>query len=797
MCVARVCGFSANLMLVPRVTLIFPPLRVSRDFIDYPYLADLGVMQAAAVLRSAGHEVTVIDAFALPSSTLQPLDDGYVLMGASVDDVIERVKNAPESDVVCVAYTPFHRPASVDAVLTSLLDGLKKQLASDVAIWLTELYQSGQHYVEANTEDILRAYPQVRGVQRYEAEDVLLKLVDDRSLSGELRGTDVASLDALPRPAWDLINLDHYQAFHERVVGLLGRGPWAFPLRGPTLPVVTSRGCPFRCAHCSSNPGREPGSVKTQRRYSSQYLETLFDEYVRLGIKQVHILDEMLNVNERHFETVLDLLNARGLKYEIPNGLRADYLFRSHLEKMKGHVTTLSISAESGSQRVADNVVGKQLDLSNIERVASECQQVGIPLLTHFFVGSPGETAADVNQTMAFALKLHDEYDVWPSMQFATPLPGTRLAEQAKQQGVRTLPVVDDYGPLFQKRPSIETDALTFEQLRRFRWTFEKRLEAAQGPKKVIMNVTYRCNNRCTFCATGTRTQLDGNPEQQAAQLLKYRKAGVKLLDFDGGEPTLNPNLFNLIKLARKMGYDKVNVTTNGRMCSYPDYAQKLVTSGVTSILFSIHGPDAQTHAQNVGVAEAFDQTIAGAKNVVALNSPTVALGANVTITKSNWKKLPALAQLVHDIGLKWLNLQFLTPFGRATQSVCPDTQAAADIVMKLIDDWKHLMKLQVINLPFCFMPGYEAYMMGDLLKLERHMIFVNTEEVNLFEYLRERRVKKPVCDSCTFASFCGGFYELDDVPEPPWLVHEEDLHQPVPEEIPSIKKHRMLPVVG
>jgi hypothetical protein len=55
-------------------------------------------------------------------------------------------------------------------------------------------------------------------------------------------------------------------------------------------------------------------------------------------------------------------------------------------------------------------------------------------------------------------------------------------------------------------------------------------------------------------------------------------------------------------------------------------------------------------------------------------------------------------------------------------------------------------------------------------------MIFVNNEDVNLAEYLAERRVRKPVCAGCTRAVFCGGFYELDKVPEPPWLVAPEDL---------------------
>jgi MoaA/NifB/PqqE/SkfB family radical SAM enzyme len=238
--------------------------------------------------------------------------------------------------------------------------------------------------------------------------------------------------------------------------------------------------------------------------------------------------------------------------------------------------------------------------------------------------------------------------------------------------------------------------------------------------------------------------------------------------------------LFKLIRLARKMGYQKVNVTTNGRRCSYQEYAEKLVKCGITSLLFSIHGPDAKTHAQNVGVAEAFDQTCDGVKRVVALAHPNVSLGANVTITKSNWQKLEELTELIYSLGLRWFNLQFLTPFGRATSSVCPDTQAAADIVMRLIDRWQSKMKLQVINLPFCFMPGYEKFLMGDMLKLERHMLFVNNDEVNLFDYLKERRIRKPVCESCPHSIFCGGFYELENVPEPTWLIRPEDLLRPV-----------------
>jgi MoaA/NifB/PqqE/SkfB family radical SAM enzyme len=818
-----------------RIAIVFPPLRVSRDFIDYPYFADLGAVQAAAVVRAAGHETSLIDALAMPGATLEPLANppvpdtlastladtrantrastlantlegapttqGDVRLGAAPSAVLDSIDRLdPEPDAIVLAFTPFHRPPSRDPLLAALLEPLRARRPG-VPIVLADLYQSGQHVVDARSDDILAAYPEISALLRYEAELDLVPMLDRLLRDGPRTrpfaaiGRDPSPLDALPLPAWDLVDLPAYFRFHEDVVRLLGRPSWSFPIDQKSAPILTSRGCPYRCVHCSSNPSsRRDGELiapKTQRRYSPAYLDRLLGSLADRGVRRVHLLDELVNVNERHFDAVLDLLDRHSLAYEIPNGMRADYVLPRHLELMKGRLTTLSVSAESGVQRVVTEVVDKDLDLGAITRVAERAKDAGVSTLVHFMIGLPGETKQEINGTLDFALKLHEQTGAWPSVQFATPLPGTRLAKLSAERG-RVLPTIHDFGPCFQREPSIEAPAFTLDDLRRFKWTFDRRIEASQGPKKVIMNVTYKCNNRCTFCATGTRTQFDGDFDRQREMLLKYRKAGVRLLDFDGGEPTLNPNLFKLIKFARAAGYERVNVTTNARMASYPEFAERLVASGVTSILTSIHGPDAQTHAQNVGVAEAFDQTCEGVRNIVAAASRSgssarepVELGANITITKSNYRKLGEVAALILDLGLRWFNLQFLTPFGRATSSIAPDTAEAAREAMRVIDAYEARLKLQVINLPFCFMPGYERLLMGDMLKLERHMLFVNNEEVNLFEYLRERRVRKPVCEACPHSIFCGGFYEMDDVPEPTWLIRPEDLVRPIQADIP------------
>ncbi len=758
---------------MPRVLVVHPPTSVARDFIDYPWFADLGAVQAAAVLRARGTDVTLVDAHALPGSTLAWRDDGRAHLGAPVAEVVAACAPAlAQADAVVVAYTPFHRPPARCDVLGATLAAIRA-CAPGAYVLLADLYQSGQHYVEADGARVLASYLEADAWLKYEAEADLERVLTERP-RGAVRGRDAASLDALPLPAWDLVDLAAHDAFRARLVTALGRGAWAFPIDGRTLPLLTSRGCPFRCAHCSSNPGREPGAPKAQRRLSEERLRAAVVSLAREhGATRLQVLDEMVNVSARHFEALLAAVEEADVRFDVPNGMRADYLEREHVRRMRGRVATLSVSAESGVQRVVDEVVGKQLDLAAVGRAAEAAHAEGVPAMVHFIVGLPGETAEEINATLAYAHELHGRTGAWPAVQFSTPLPGTRLADG------RALPLVDDWGPRFQAAPSQPGAQVTPETLVAFKQTFDALMRASEGPRKVVMNVTYACNNHCTFCAVGTRTPVHGNAERQREWLALYRQRGVTLVDFDGGEPTLDPDLIPLVRHARALGYERINVTTNGRLCFYEDFARRLARSGLTSLLFSVHGPDARTHGQLVGVAEAFDQTVAGIRNCVRFAPRGVELGMNITLTKGNFERLPEVAELALSLGLPWLNVQFLTPFGRATRWVAPDTQAAADVARAVIDAYRDRMKLQMVNLPFCFLPGYEDFVAGDYAKLERHMIFVNNETVNLAGYLAERRVHRPQCAPCPRRVYCGGFYELDDVPEPPWLVRPEDLVRP------------------
>ena len=279
--------------------------------------------------------------------------------------------------------------------------------------------------------------------------------------------------------------------------------------------------------------------------------------------------------------------------------------------------------------------------------------------------------------------------------------------------------------------------------------------------RKVIVNLTYKCNNYCTFCAVGNRLHENGDYDFHQEVLQQYRAKGVDLVDFDGGEPTIYPNLLRLIAYATDLGYQQINITTNGRILAYPHIAKKILNSGLTSLLISCHGPNAEVHEEQVQAKGAFRQTIKGIQNVVKMKPKWMDFGVNITLTNTNWQYLPEFYSLMDKIGVRKINVQFLTPFGRAEENLVPDPAEIAPSMMALIDTYKARIRTYLINVPWCFFPGYETYVTGDILKLQRNMVFVTQEKVNLFEYLAGTRERDERCDDCIHSVACDGFYSF------------------------------------
>jgi MoaA/NifB/PqqE/SkfB family radical SAM enzyme len=750
-----------------QVLLLHPPLLLHREFIDYPYLAGLGTWQAAAGLRAAGHSVNVLDAFCMPTSGLIDERGGMIRLGVPWATYVDRLP-AQSPDVVVIAASPWLRARAASAEVRRFIGNLTVRWPG-VPTVLADLDVGGQHVIAWDT-DWLDELGIDLGL-RYEADHALPTLVS--VLASGVRPTErlikahpPEDLSLLPMPAYDLVDMDCYARFLGRVARA-GIKREIFDVSPPIVAIKTSRGCAYSCTFCTATPWRRDGIEGTGWRALPiesirTHLMLLRDTY---GIRRVIVLDELVNVRASHFDALLDLLIALEMTADFPNGMRADRLDASQIPKIMQIAPVLSISAEAATERVANEIIGKRYDREATHRVAAWCEAAGLPLVVHWMIGSPGERRDEIVATLEAAWSLFASHGARPLLQFATPIAGTKLFDTVESRGLWVHREDRDIGPLFQGRAVIEDPEAgwTAHELEVAKRVLEVKVETFV-PRKVIMNTTYICNNQCVFCATGNRLPTHGEVAEQIGFMAERRTQGFDLIDFDGGEPTTNPNLFALLRKARDLGYQQINVTSNGRMLMLERNAEKVVRSGITNLLISLHGPNPAVHEEQVQSKGAFEQTVAGIANAVKLcKQHGVGFGVNVTLTKTNFPVLMEYGQLLVELGVTNCNIQFVTPFGRASAATQPDPAEVAPVVMKLIDDFGDRITFQVINLPICYMPGYEEYCMGDLYKFERRMVFVSMDDVNLFDYLQSRRRHEAPCATCFMKIGCQGFYYFPD----------------------------------
>jgi anaerobic magnesium-protoporphyrin IX monomethyl ester cyclase len=241
----------------------------------------------------------------------------------------------------------------------------------------------------------------------------------------------VEELNEMQFPAWHLFKLDRYTNLQ----------PTVDQVDGPSLPILTSRGCPYRCTYCSQiGP----------RRWRARSVESVVAEWrwlVRdLGAAEIGVLDDSFNIDRQRVLDICQRLVDEGLT-QVPwimiNGIRANLADEEVLGAMKraGCIRT-AFGVESGNQKILDSVVDKHLTLDQVRSAFKAAQAVDLETIGFFIIGLPGETEETMEDTIRFACELDP---VVANFSIATPFPGTQMYETVKAQGHLLAETWDDF----------------------------------------------------------------------------------------------------------------------------------------------------------------------------------------------------------------------------------------------------------------------------------------------------------------------------------------------------------------
>jgi radical SAM superfamily enzyme YgiQ (UPF0313 family) len=262
----------------------------------------------------------------------------------------------------------------------------------------------------------------------------------------------VGALDEMPLPAWHLFHLNRYTNLQ----------PTVDQVDGHSLPILTSRGCPYRCSYCSQiGP----------RRWRGRSVDAIVAEWRWLveeqGAAEIGVLDDSFNIDRRRVLDICRGLVEEGLNH-VPwimiNGIRANLADEEVLGAMKkAGCIRAAFGVESGNQQILDLVVDKQLTLEQVRSAFQAARAVGLETIGFFIVGLPGETEATMDDTIRFACELDP---VVANFSIATPFPGTKMYETVQAEGHILAETWDDF-VFFEGKARFEMPGLPAELVER------------------------------------------------------------------------------------------------------------------------------------------------------------------------------------------------------------------------------------------------------------------------------------------------------------------------------------------
>jgi anaerobic magnesium-protoporphyrin IX monomethyl ester cyclase len=407
------------------IVLVNPPLTTLNRYVHSDYQEPMGLLFLAGYLRAQGLPVEVVDFF---GGEVRQVGD-YFWQGADEPEIEAEIRR--RSPIVLGITAMFsihcegvHRVAAaakrVDPSLLVVVGGAHASAfaqftASDRHIDVVVVGEG-----ERTLEELARH--RVEGTSWENVSGIVY-----RDASGAVRTTAARKcmgLTSHPGPARDLLPLERYIATEY--------SRW-HAMHSRRLPVMTSRGCPYRCIFCSIQAVWRHGYYKRNPQSVLDEIEMLITNH---GIGEIMFWDDNLALDRKHFEALLDGMIERCLpiRWCTPNGIAIWLLDEKLIDKARrSGCYKLTFGIETGCPKTQRFIRKDHIDLLRTKELIAHCNAVGLWTMSPFIIGFPGETRDDVLLTIDYAIDCG--VDV-ASFFVATPYPGSDLYDIYKEMGL-------------------------------------------------------------------------------------------------------------------------------------------------------------------------------------------------------------------------------------------------------------------------------------------------------------------------------------------------------------------------
>ncbi len=309
------------------------------------------------------------------------------------------------------------------------------------------------------------------------------------------------------------------------------------------------------------------------------------------------------------------------------------------------------------------------------------------------------------------------------------------------------------------------------------------------APLRMDVALTFKCQNDCIHCyAGGSHETAELTTEEWKQVIDKLQDAGIFIVTFTGGEPTLREDLPDLLKYAQDKGI-VTGLVTNGRRLSDMAYAKTLEKAGLDFVQVTLESHKPEVHDKMTGSQGSWKETVEGIKNA---QNTQVYVTTNTTMSKYNASEFLDTIDFVKELGVAAFGAnsliyagkaskglgKFVLPLDKLKEMLVEITEKANRLSLKFL--WytpTQYCRLNPVSLGLgiksctaalvnmCVGPNGDVYpcqsyfeSLGNILKDNWQTIWNNPLAVTF----RKRGYVEPKCKDCPELLICGGGCPLE-----------------------------------
>lgn len=257
--------------------------------------------------------------------------------------------------------------------------------------------------------------------------------------------------NGLPKIDWKKINPSLYKAHNWHCFGQLDK-------RTPYGVIYTSLGCPYSCEFCCIN------NLFMKRAYQMRDMNDVvseIDDLVKLGVKNIKIMDELFITKHPRIDQFCDLLEKRNYDLNMWCFARVDTVDERILSRLKKvGVNWVAYGFESVNQDSL-NGISKGNKSSNYDKVVEITYNAGLNIIADVIVGFENDTIDSLLNTYKFLVKHNFEFiNIYPLFAFV----GTPLFDRV---GIKRTP--EEYSLFGSTCNPLPTKTMTSAEVLKFR----------------------------------------------------------------------------------------------------------------------------------------------------------------------------------------------------------------------------------------------------------------------------------------------------------------------------------------